>query len=392
MATLTGLKVSELTTLALGSTGTLFLATSSSANSYKMYEKDLYATLNKFHISGAYQPKNEDWRFIHKTGAENITGLKTFVSSIVTPYIYDTGENSSIQVNNRRLYDSSSNISVDWDSKYLNGPETKSLDWKYRFLQDSDDNIKLSWESGILSGNWNASNIKVSGQALLNLTYANNLYVDRTNDQYITGIKRFNDTALFNNIGGYDGNDSYINMISNHMQTNSDLPSLNWSNKVLYNDDGSTNLDWGNKRLSGTWNAQSLTINNQNIITGNTVVYITGNQLISGVKSFKTIQSSGTYSRLITGKQLYIDEFYVNEDAEHTFHHDITIDNIGLGQQTALFGVDGSVAIAMGIGFWGSGTPSVQPVITGSRGGNVALASLLTGLHYMGIIRNNTTV
>lgn len=50
----------------------------------------------------------------------------------------------------------------------------------------------------------------------------------------------------------------------------------------------------------------------------------------------------------------------------------------------------GILVSASGLAFWG-GTPSVRPSVTGSRGGNAALASLLTVLDTMGLITNNTT-
>jgi len=43
-----------------------------------------------------------------------------------------------------------------------------------------------------------------------------------------------------------------------------------------------------------------------------------------------------------------------------------------------------------GLAFW-NGTAANRPSITGSRGGNAALASLLTALDSMGLITNNTT-
>lgn len=36
-------------------------------------------------------------------------------------------------------------------------------------------------------------------------------------------------------------------------------------------------------------------------------------------------------------------------------------------------------------------TPTTKPTVTGSRGGNAALASLLTGLAALGLITNSTT-
>lgn len=44
-----------------------------------------------------------------------------------------------------------------------------------------------------------------------------------------------------------------------------------------------------------------------------------------------------------------------------------------------------------GIGFYGIAAPSSRPAVTGSRGGNAALASLLTALNACGLITDSTT-
>lgn len=301
MATITGLKLSELSTLALGSTGTLFYAASAASNSYKMYEKDLYNTINRLHISGDYQPKIEDWRFVHKTGNERITGEKTFVNNMILT------NTSSLQVEDL-IIDSYGNLVSNLNDNFI------SLQSGTIGQYFASPEVSIHINNRALSGNWSA--------------------------------QKFSPTGIYGKT------------------------------------DSSKYIDFNNYGLSGGWSVENLHSNKS--ISGNLV---SGNRLVSRV-----IHSSGLYSRLITGKVAYIDEFYLNEDAEHTFHNDITFDNVGLGQQTAIFGIDGSVEINRGIGFWGSGTPQAQPVITGSRGGNVALASLLTGLHYMGIIDNRTTV
>ncbi len=43
-----------------------------------------------------------------------------------------------------------------------------------------------------------------------------------------------------------------------------------------------------------------------------------------------------------------------------------------------------------GIGFFAT-TPAAKPTVSGSRGGNAALASLLTGLAGLGLITDSTT-
>ena len=51
---------------------------------------------------------------------------------------------------------------------------------------------------------------------------------------------------------------------------------------------------------------------------------------------------------------------------------------------------DGALAVGGGVGFNGT-APGATPAVTGSRGGNEALASLLTALAGMGLITDGTT-
>ena len=44
-----------------------------------------------------------------------------------------------------------------------------------------------------------------------------------------------------------------------------------------------------------------------------------------------------------------------------------------------------------GFGVWGATAPTSKPSVTGSRGGNAALASLITALASYGLITDNTT-
>lgn len=153
MSTITGKQLSDLSTLTLGATTTRFYAVSSSNNSYQITEENLYNTLNKLHISGAYQPKNEDWRFIHKTGTESITGFKTFVNnttfsdSIIGDSISDSSSDVSINTLNRYLYDGSANYSIKWADRYL---------------LDSTETLAIDWNNRILSGNWTAESLSSS--------------------------------------------------------------------------------------------------------------------------------------------------------------------------------------------------------------------------------------
>jgi hypothetical protein len=64
------------------------------------------------------------------------------------------------------------------------------------------------------------------------------------------------------------------------------------------------------------------------------------------------------------------------------------------GNSVELYGDSGGIAIGFDasddIGFFGA-TPIAQPTVTGSRGGNAALASLLTALADLGLIVDSST-
>lgn len=71
----------------------------------------------------------------------------------------------------------------------------------------------------------------------------------------------------------------------------------------------------------------------------------------------------------------------------------ITADTTGLGHITldASFIDVGNGPSYTHIGFYGVGAAVARQTITGSRGGNAALASLLTALNNLGLIANSTT-
>lgn len=60
------------------------------------------------------------------------------------------------------------------------------------------------------------------------------------------------------------------------------------------------------------------------------------------------------------------------------------------GQANGAFTVLGAFETEGNLGFYGT-TPIAKPTVTGSRGGNAALASLLTALASLGLIVDNTT-
>lgn len=61
------------------------------------------------------------------------------------------------------------------------------------------------------------------------------------------------------------------------------------------------------------------------------------------------------------------------------------------GVTAASLVVTGGATLGGGLGAFGASAPTVKPIITGSRGGNAAVANLLTTLATMGIVKDSTT-
>jgi hypothetical protein len=51
----------------------------------------------------------------------------------------------------------------------------------------------------------------------------------------------------------------------------------------------------------------------------------------------------------------------------------------------------GSLQVAASFGVWNHAAPGSQPAVTGAKGGNAALASLLTALASYGLVTDSTT-
>lgn len=62
-----------------------------------------------------------------------------------------------------------------------------------------------------------------------------------------------------------------------------------------------------------------------------------------------------------------------------------------LGSPLLITRSSGNAVFNGGIGVWNTGSPAAKPAVTGSRGGNVALASLLTALASYGLITDSST-
>ena len=261
----TGLKVSELSRLVLGTTGTLFYVVAPPTNSFKMYESDVYNTLNTLHISGNYQPKMEDWRFVHKTGVESITGSKTFVGGIKTDVItsstLSTANSPIVSLGEGRLF-----------SSVLGG---LSVDWSGRKLANTSSATSLDWQNKTLSGNWVAQSLYVSGRRLLG---HGEILRDSPGEQSIDYGNRLLKNVLGNTTINWDGHTLY----------DSDTNAVfNWDDRQIFNDVGNITVDAQNNVLSGMWAVQGLKL----ILTGvapstPTSAGISGQIAVSGQKLF----------------------------------------------------------------------------------------------------------
>ena len=277
MATITGLKLTQLNNLALGSTGTRLYVVSAAGSSFQMYEKDLYTTLNTLHVSGAYQPKFEDWRFVHKSGAESITGSKTFVSAntfdgtttfksnmFISGYIgaspffiQGVNPNSSILVPYGLLLATGANYSVSWSGRKLYTDQN---------IASNIGDISLDWNNRILSGN----NWTKNFQYILTSADSGNLVVD----SYSTG------NVLNNRIISLSGD---LYSTGNNLQTQVNTLTTNLYTTGLNSHNNSINLSG---RLYTTGSTLDNKINSLSGYSDGFLVHKTGSETISGNKYF----------------------------------------------------------------------------------------------------------
>jgi len=121
---------------------------------------------------------------VHRTGAETISGAKTFVNNNQEAFIVRSGASNLLIVsgnatkmllpngtlildsNQQVLFDSAANTSVDWSTKYLGDTNSvQSLDWQNRTLVDSVGTTVANWSNRTLSGpvgvvaNWGTSTL-----------------------------------------------------------------------------------------------------------------------------------------------------------------------------------------------------------------------------------------
>lgn len=100
--------------------------------------------------------------FVHKTGEELISGVKTLYNGIISTQIFSLVNSGYVDVISSLLYDNDGN-----------GP-WPSLDWNQRYLQTGNMFVTLDWGNKTLNEAWTASQFRISGVDIGNLS--NRLY------------------------------------------------------------------------------------------------------------------------------------------------------------------------------------------------------------------------
>lgn len=316
---------------------------------------------------------------VYTTGDQAITGIKTFATNIVvsntintanktlgaflgtsvnwsngTLIDYNTSNASVDWISNRSLSDSSSALSVAWNSRTLvdvNG--ATSVNWANRSLIDTSGNVAFFWvPSGVTSnsgiylkdtGNY-ARNSVASVAQLIGLsgadstTYATivNLaqtgatietqltslsgwaapatagYVYTTGAQTIAGAKTFSNNAVFNSslvVNGLFSTSSKTLSLPGlgttidwnagvlNDSTFNNGPSINWTNRLLYDAIGAVSIDWTNRIMNDASVVQSTDWNRRSLIdsVGNPQLYWN----MSGISTPSSIYlgNTGNYTR-----------------------------------------------------------------------------------------------
>ena len=111
------------------------------------------------------------------------------------------------------------------------------------------------------------------------------------------------------------------------------------------------------------------------------VVTIAGNNTGSAGGSVAIVKNAASNIIAIGNKSAILGGAY---DATPYLFHNGTLNTHGNTQ------VNGNLAITGNIGFYNT-APAAKPTVTGSRGGNAALASLLTALAGLGLITDSST-
>lgn len=277
-----------------------------------------FELINCIGISGSTGSANLT-NVVFKTGAQTISGQKTFASPIYVDTINNPSAGQSISFSASSLYRNdagSPQQAFDWnvgafyladfsrtilmDSYWLFGNnEVLSVDWYNRLLFDSYilGRASLDWENRKL----------LTIYASTSLDWENRIASDFSGVNSIDWQNRFlvNRASL-----------TVVDWASYYLNDNTGIKSTDWSNRVLYDSLQSPSLDWKNRILSGNWSVKGsfalpssgLTLSGNSVTTGgpyyplnsNPSGYLTSASA-GGVNSINVTGSTITGAIVLTG-------------------------------------------------------------------------------------------
>lgn len=120
--------------------------------------------------------------------------------------------------------------------------------------------------------------------------------------------------------------------------------------------------------------------------TATAAVSATGNVAVANGQGFTWFDSAGSPVQI----SLAPDNHYLWYGTNATGGQRLMMD---MYQRSASSAMNWSIPLtfAAGLGAWGSGAPASKPTVTGAKGGNAALASLMTALVAYGLVTDSTT-
>jgi hypothetical protein len=129
---------------------------------------------------------------------------------------------------------------------------------------------------------------------------------------------------------------------------------------------------------------------------------LTGSGGVSGPVAASTLSASGTVTMSGAGQNITLAPTYLSPAGGGNVSINPaslavnpttggTIDNVSIGGRTPLAAVFTTMSATTGFGAFGTAPVTVKPDVTGAKGENAALASLLTALASFGLITDSTT-
>lgn len=198
---------------------------------------------------------------VFATGDQSISGNKNFLNTVnISGDVSVTG---LLRVDNIVAV-SDSDIRVDtFNRQLLDNQPFPSVDWG-QYLLLFNGNTSLDWQNQILSGTWNIQNLNVNGIPV------NKNVIFVTGNQVISGNKSFSSSIIVT------GNvTATSNVSAGNYQNSAGANIIGANSRVLLDSGLAISVDWQNRILSGTWNAQNLLISGQSITASG---YITTGQ------------------------------------------------------------------------------------------------------------------